>query len=144
MEFTTAVKEDLPKIIELYRQLNAGNDNLTPEKINEVWGIIEKNNIKYFIAKENNEITGSCYIAIIPNLTFNGKSIGYIENVITDANHRRKGIGRKLMEMAVSYAKEQNCYKAVLQSGIKRTTAHKFYDSIGFNGESKKAFELRF
>jgi GNAT superfamily N-acetyltransferase len=81
---------------------------------------------------------------IIPNLTFNGKSIGYIENVITDEKHRRKGIGKKILEMAIKYAKDENCYKVVLQSGIKRTAAHKFYESIGFNGESKKAFELRF
>jgi ribosomal protein S18 acetylase RimI-like enzyme len=81
---------------------------------------------------------------IIPNLTFNGKSIGYIENVITSEKHRRKGIGKKMIETAIKYAKKENCYKVVLQSGVKRTTAHKFYESLGFNGESKKAFELRF
>ena len=129
----------------MYKQLGASNSSLFG--INEaykIWDIIEKNNIRYFLAKENEKIIGSLYICIIPNLTFNGKSIGFIENVIIDHNYRQKGIGKKLMEMAAEYAKENNCYKVVLQSGIKRPEAHKFYENIGFNGSSKKAFELRF
>ena len=76
-------------------------------------------------------------------MTRNGKSIGFIENVITDKEYRRKGIGKNIMENAINYAKTQNCYKVILQSGNKRTEAHKFYELLGFDGESKKAFDLR-
>ena len=55
-----------------------------------------------------------------------------------------KGIGKKLMKMAIEYAKENNSYKVTLQSGIKWKEAHKFYEKIGFNGGSKRAFELGF
>jgi GNAT superfamily N-acetyltransferase len=47
------------------------------------------------------------------------------------------------MEKAIKYAKEQNYYKILLQSGNKRTDAHRFYESLGFDGNSKKAFEIR-
>jgi GNAT superfamily N-acetyltransferase len=77
-------------------------------------------------------------------LTRGGKSIGFIENVITDEKHRRKGIGKKIIKEAIEYAKEQNCFKVLLQSGNKREEAHRFYESIGFDGGSKKAFEMRF
>jgi GNAT superfamily N-acetyltransferase len=82
-------------------------------------------------------------LEIIPNLTQNGKSIGFIENVITDKEYRRKGIGKKVMEMAIKYAKETNCYKVLLQSNNKQKDAHKFYENIGFDGNSKRAFEIR-
>jgi GNAT superfamily N-acetyltransferase len=144
MEYCIAKRENLVNILELYKQLNPTNNDFSLEDANRIWDKIENENIKYFLAKDNDKIIGSCYIIIIPNLTFNGKSIGYIENVITDEKYRRKGIGKKIMEMAINYAKEENCYKVVLQSGIKRTTAHKFYEAIGFNAETKKAFELRF
>jgi GNAT superfamily N-acetyltransferase len=146
MEFEVGKRDDLYKIMELYWQVNDGSD-FSDEllmRVSKIWDEIEKNNIKYFIAKENDEIIASCYICIIPNLTHNGKSIGYIENVITDSKYRRKGIGRKIMEMAINYAKKNNCYKIVLQSGIERTDAHKFYENMGFNGLSKKAYEIRF
>jgi hypothetical protein len=32
------------------------------------------------------------------------------------------------MEMAIKYAKENNCYKILLQSSSKRKEAHKFYE----------------
>jgi len=50
---------------------------------------------------------------------------------------------RNIIKNAIKYAKEQNCYKILLQSGDKRTDAHGFYESIGFDGESKRAFEIR-
>jgi Acetyltransferases len=74
----------------------------------------------------------------IPNLTWDGKSIGFIENVVTDASYRRKGIGKIVVENAIEYAKEQNCYKVVLHSGNKRVEAYKFYEAIGFDSTSKK------
>jgi GNAT superfamily N-acetyltransferase len=143
MEYCIAKRENLVNILELYKQLNPSNNDFSIRNANKIWDKIENENIKYFVAKDNDKIIGSCYIIIIHNLTYNGKSIGYIENVITDEKYRRKGIGRKIMEMAINYAKGENCYKIVLQSGIKRTTAHKFYEAIGFNGGTKKAFELR-
>jgi len=147
MEYKIGNKDDLIGILELLKQLSENpysSENIDLEYINKIWNKIENNNIKYFLAKDNNKIIGSCYICIIPNLTNNGKSIGYIENVIVDKDYRKKGIGKKIMEMAIEYAKANNCYKVVLQSGIKRVEAHKFYEKIGFNGESKKAYELRF
>jgi GNAT superfamily N-acetyltransferase len=63
--------------------------------------------------------------------------------VITDTEHRKMGIGKTVMENAIEYAKEQNCYKIVLQSGNKRTEAHRFYEAIGFDSTSKRAYEIR-
>jgi len=48
------------------------------------------------------------------------------------------------MNIAIEYAKEQGRYKVTLQSGIKREEAHRFYESVGFDGNSKRAFEIKF
>ncbi|MDR0909696.1 MAG: GNAT family N-acetyltransferase [Spirochaetaceae bacterium] len=143
MEFGIAKKEDVADILVLYKQLNASNSDFSIADAHKIWDKIEKENIRYFVAKDAGRVAGCCYIAIIPNLTFNGKAIGYIENVVIDAEHRRQGIGREILKRAVDYAKEQNCYKVVLQSGSERKDAHKFYQSIGFDGNSKKAFQIR-
>ena len=45
--------------------------------------------------------------------------------------------------VAVDFAKEHHCYKVILQSGIARTKAHQLYENKGFNGASKKAFDMR-
>jgi GNAT superfamily N-acetyltransferase len=99
---------------------------------------------QYFIAIENNKIISSCYLAIISNLTRKGKSNGFIENVITDEKYRKKGIGKRIITMAIEYGKQNNCYKIILQSSFKRRENHIFYEKCGFDGDSKRAFEKRF
>jgi ribosomal protein S18 acetylase RimI-like enzyme len=142
IEYGILTENDLLSLLELYQQLNP--DDVINETIaKNVLKNIESQNIKYFIAKENGKIVSSCYICIIPNLSRGGKSIGYIENVITDVKYRRKGVGKTIVENAIKYAKEQNCYKVLLQSGNNRTDSYPFYESLGFDGESKKAFEMR-
>jgi len=142
VEYGILMEHELLSLLELYQQLNTDDvmDEITSKNI---WKNIEKQDIKYFVAKENGKIIASCYICIIPNLTRSGKSIGFIENVITDIKHRRKGIGKTVIENAIQYAKDKKCYKVLLQSGKKRIDAHLFYESLGFDGESKKAYELR-
>ena len=79
---------------------------------------------------------------IIPNLTHGGSPVGFIENVVTDSEYRRKGIGGRVLRMAVDYARDAGCYKVDLQSGSHRFEAHALYESAGFEGESHKAFQL--
>jgi len=144
IEYSIARKEHLPMILELYKQLIPEEIPIDIKMANEIWEKIENSGIKYFIAIENGIIISSCYLAIIPNLTRNGKSIGFIENVITDEKYRKKGIGKKVIEMAIEYGKQNNCYKIILQSSYKRKENHIFYEKCGFDGDSKKAFEIRF
>jgi GNAT superfamily N-acetyltransferase len=139
-----ATREDIPQLLELYTQLNPDDKPVEVSLAADIWEKAVENGVTYFVADICGHIAGSCYIAVIPNLTRSGSSIGFIENVITCAEHRRRGVGRQLLEAAIRYAKEQGCYKVVLQSGNKRKEAHEFYESVGFDGDSKRAFEIRF
>ena len=143
VEYGILLENEMVSLLELYKQLNPEDIIINEFTAKNIWNNIKTQHIKYFIAKENGKIIASCYICIIPNLTRGGKSIGFIENVITDIEYRGKGIGKNIMKNAIEYAREQNCYKILLQSGNKRAEAHGFYASIGFDGESKRAFEIR-
>jgi GNAT superfamily N-acetyltransferase len=143
IEYGLIKENELSSLLELYQQLNPTDEIMNEMAVKNIWKEIEKQNIKYFVAKENGKIIASCYVCIIPNLTRGGKSIGFIENVITDAAYRRAGVGKAIVEKAIEYAKEQNCYKVLLQSGNKRIEAQRFYEAIGFDSASKRAFEIR-
>ncbi len=145
MEYRTAERNDLQELIKLYKQLNPEEEIIDLEKAYSVWAATEKSNATwYFIALDDRKIVSTCNITLVPNLTRNGRPFAIIENVITDDNYRRQGVGKKVILNAVQYAKENNCYKVVLLSSSKRTESHRFYESIGFNGDSKKGFEIRF
>lgn len=141
MEIRFAEIADLQHILEMYKVLNPEDKPIDLSVAQDIW--IKSNYIKYIVALENDKIIATCNIAVILNLTRSGRPYGIIENVITDEKYRRKGIGRNIINKALEYAKEKNCYKVVLLSSIKRKEAHKFYESIGFNCNSKKGFEIR-
>jgi GNAT superfamily N-acetyltransferase len=144
MIYREASIQDLDSILNLYKQLNPDEKIIDIDEAKNIWKNVENNKwIKYFIAEDKNKIVSSCYIAIIPNMTRNGKSIGFIENVITDKEYRRKGIGKEVINKAIGYAKILNCYKVVLLSNQKRKEAHSFYESIGFDGNSKRGFQIK-
>ncbi len=144
MEFRRLTEQDLPSLLELYKQLQPDDEATSTEKSKAVWQEIENNpDIQYFGAVDNGRVVSTCYAVYIPNLTRNNRGICFIENVVTDKDYRNQGLASKVIDMAVAYAKEKDCYKAILQSGSSRVDAHRFYENKGFDGSSKKAFDMR-
>jgi GNAT superfamily N-acetyltransferase len=49
-------------------------------------------------------VVATCTLIIIPNLTRGGVPYALIENVVTDARHRRRGYGKLILEAAMAAA----------------------------------------
>ncbi len=145
MEFRELNENDLESLIKLYEQLDGANADFTVEDASSIWkSEIEGNkNIKYFGAFQDGKIVSTCFCLIIPNLTHIGSSACFVENVVTDMAFRGQGLGRKIMEMAIAFARERNCYKVILESASFRKEAHQFYRNLGFDGDAKKAFIMK-
>ncbi|MGL1892701.1 MAG: GNAT family N-acetyltransferase [Spirochaetaceae bacterium] len=136
--------EDLEDVLKLYQQLFPAEDYSSAETFSNTWlEIIKDDKITCYLTYEGNIAVATCIITIIPNLTRNQKSYAVIENVITHSDYRYKGYGKAIMEKATNYAIENNCYKVMLLSSSKRVEAHKFYEKIGYDGDSKKGFQFR-
>ena len=144
ISFRIATNADMPQLLKLYGELQPDDPPVDEKSAAAVWEQAMNRSVTYFVADCDGRVVATCYIAIIPNITRRCSPIGFIENIITAGDYRRRGVGRKLLETAIEYAKAQGCYKVTLQSGIKRPEAHKFYESMGFDGNSKRAFEIRF
>lgn len=145
MEIRELNEGDLESLIKLYEQLDGSNGDFTVEAARSVWkSEIEGNkNIKYFGAIEDGKVVSTCFCLIIPNLTRLGSSACFVENVVTDKDHRGQGLGKKIMERAIAFAHERDCYKVILESASYRKEAHQFYKNLGFDGDSKKAFIMK-
>ncbi len=55
-----------------------------------------------------------------------------IGGLVVDVNARRQGVGRALMAQAETWARKDGYAEVRLRSGLHRTEAHKFYQSIGY------------
>jgi GNAT superfamily N-acetyltransferase len=145
MECRTAREEDLEGLLALSRQLNPEDPPLDRDKALAIWReTASRDATRYFVADEDGVVVSACCVTIIPNLTRGGRPYAMIENVVTDEGHRRRGLGARVLRDAIEYAKGRGCYKVVLLSSVRRVESHRFYEAIGFDGNSKRGFELRF
>lgn len=143
MDSIRAVRpEDLASLLELYVHLNPDNAALPDEALLlPAWErILSDPNVCCFVADADGVLTGSCLLAVVPNLTRGARSFGVIENVVTHREYRRQGIGTRLIRHALQTAWDAGCYKVMLLSGAWREDAHRFYEELGFTREGKVGF----
>jgi GNAT superfamily N-acetyltransferase len=55
-----------------------------------------------------------------------------IWGLVVDETLRGRGIGRRLMEKAETWARKQGCHAVCLRSNVVRSEAHTFYQRIGY------------
>ena len=55
----------------------------------------------------------------------------YIDDICVDENYRRHGVGKKLYEHVVQFAKEEKCFNITLNVWAKNPSAQAFYESMG-------------
>ena len=138
-------EEELEQLLALYKHLHPQDIEPAEEAIRRAWRTIHSlpSVFQYFVIEQEGLLLASCNLSLIPNLTRGARSIGLIENVVTHPGYRMQGLGKKLIEHAISCAIENNCYKVMLLSDAKRVDSHHFYTKLGFNGDSKTGFAIR-
>ncbi len=135
-------REDLEALLELYVHLNPDNAAVPDDALLlPAWErILSDPNVYCFVAETDGVLTGSCLLAVVPNLTRGARSFGVVENVVTHKEYRRQGIGTRLMRHALQAAWDAGCYKVMLLSGARREDAHRFYEELGFTRDGKIGF----
>ena len=89
---------------------------------------LNKNHV-VLVYEENNKILASGTLLIESKLIRNCGLVGHIEDIVVDKELNSKGIGKKLLNELVSYAKNNGCYKVILDC---RNEIIPFYEKCGF------------
>lgn len=143
-EIRPANSDDLPGVLALYRQLNPGDPILDPSSAKAVWtALLSCGLTTVFVVDIAGLLVSSCTLAIVPNLSRGARPYGVIENVVTDADHCRSGLGRAVLHAALDSAWRADCYKVLLATGSQRETTLRFYEKAGFKRGAKTYFEIR-
>jgi GNAT superfamily N-acetyltransferase len=66
------------------------------------------------------------------NLGHGGTPSAVVEDVAVSPAWQGQGIGKRMMHFALAQARTAGCYKMALSSNLRRTSAHAFYESLGF------------
>jgi phosphinothricin acetyltransferase len=112
---------DIKQIINLWTYSFSRNFNNTLNT-----GYLNDPNSITMVVCEGNTIIGVASIHVIYKLS---RTLGLIEDVAVNKDHRGKGIGKSLVEKLIEIGKQKNCDKIVLNTSEKNS---KFYEKIGF------------
>ena len=134
--FRLATSDDLPAMLALYRHLSPEDPLLEPEQVRADYA-------RLLVADVGGAVVASCLLLIVPNLTRGGRPFAIIENVVTHSDHRRQGLGTRLLALASKRAQAANCYKLMLATGRSDEGVLRFYEQAGFTRGGKTFFEMR-
>lgn len=131
MEIRIAKSDDieilLPTLLELRPNLNAETiKEKLRNQINEGYQLI-------FIGDDKLAFALAGFRTL--NFFFSGKTL-YIDDLITNPNHTRKGYAGKLLDWIKKYAKENGYDHLSLDSGFQRKNAYRLYLNKGLEVES--------
>ena len=79
--------------------------------------------------KQNHQVIGTATLLIEQKFIHNGGKAGHIEDVATRKGYEGKGIGKKVILELIKIAKENECYKVILDCNEK---VMDFYEKTGF------------
>ncbi len=85
-----------------------------------------------YVAEQAGRLVGTYQITWIPYLSRAGSERALIEAVRVASDLRGQGIGRQMMEHALSLARERGCLLAQLTTDVQRPEARRFYERLGF------------
>ncbi|UWU71932.1 GNAT family N-acetyltransferase [Bradyrhizobium sp. NC92] len=139
-----ATQCDLPAVLKLYQHLHPHEAQPEAAAAERVWTtLLASSFMTVIVAQTADLLASSCTLAIVPNLSRGGRSYGVIENVVTHAEYRKLGLGRRVLAHALDLAARADCYKVHLATGSKRETTLRFYEGAGFERGGKTYFEVR-
>ena len=108
--------------------------DLNENKAKDVFNKIKSNpNHIVFVVILDDKVVGSTTLLIEPKFIHQGGNVGHIEDVVIAKEFQGSGIGEKLINFVLEYAKKNDCYKTILDCS---DDVKPFYEKIGFKKHS--------
>jgi len=138
LEIRPATIDDVPAIVAMLaddplgatRETDAG-DSRYLQAFREIAADPQQ---KLVVAVREAVVVGTLQLTVIPGLSRTGSKRGLIEAVRVRTDQRGGGIGRQLFEWAIAEARRSGCVIVQLTTDRSRVDAHRFYESLGFEG----------
>lgn len=136
--------DDLAGLLLLYRHLSPEDPPLAEADARPRLEALLGSTVAHLLVIEGGEgLMATCLLLIVPNLTRGGRPFAIVENVVTHADHRGRGLGKMLLGEALARAWSGDCYKVMIATGRQDERVLRFYEACGFRRGTKSFFEAR-
>jgi GNAT superfamily N-acetyltransferase len=133
---------DLDALLALYEDLHSNDDPLPARSsVEHTWESILAGAGSHYLGHfVDGALVSSCALTVVPNLTRGCRPYALVENVVTQAGHRRKGYATSVLRHALELAWSERCYKVMLLTGRSDEGIVAFYEAAGFKPDVKRGF----
>ncbi|MBC8268654.1 MAG: GNAT family N-acetyltransferase [Rhodospirillaceae bacterium] len=149
LTFRQAVEEDLPAIVALLADDEMGQQREDPSlplaaPYLKVFETIKSDPNQNLIVATNEEgaVIGTLQLFFLAGFARLGSWRGEIEAVRIAKQHRGSGLGKQMIEWAISQCRERDCKLVQLTMDKNRTNTRHFYEKLGFEA-SHEGFKLK-
>jgi len=132
MKIRKAKKADYKKIIELYADFVGQPDRYKSYNNDSFLKAMETPDFYIYLTEVKNRIVGFITFSKRTVIRYS-KPIVEIEEFYVAPDLRRQGVGRKLTQKVLNFAKKGDCQYVFLASSKDRIPAHKFYKVLDFD-----------
>lgn len=134
-------EQDLSSLLQLYTHLHEKSVPESSSRLEALCSrILSDPDHHIIVAEEEGQIVSTCVCVIVPNLTHGLRPYALIENVVTHADYRGRGLASACLSYAKEIAVRENCYKMMLLTGSREENTLRFYERAGYNRTDKTAF----
>ena len=145
MEIMAARTEDIPELSNLLNLLFEQEADFTSDYQAQCSGleaIIGNPEIgRIFVATCDSQIIGMINLLYTISTALGGR-VAMLEDVIVAPDGRGLGVGSKLIEHGIQFAKQQNCKRITLFTDAENVGAQRFYKRHGFEESSMTLFRM--
>lgn len=139
-----AQEKDLDRINELRKQVNDIHVEGRPDIFKAGFGAELRNHAQELLNRENSDIIVAERDGIICGMTCvdyvnkpetpfgNARCFYHVQEIAVDANHRRQGVAKELLEFMIADAKKRKLGKIELDVWEFNDSAIEFYQAVGF------------
>ena len=93
------------------------------------WTIMENTNIHTYVIERHGSVIGTATLHVLKKLIHGGSHVGLIEDVCVSNIYAGKGLGKQIIDVLAEVAKEEKCYKVILNCSEDNVG---FYKKCGF------------
>ena len=104
---------------------------LSPQEAEKALNERKSNGVRTYVAWDSHseEVVGTVSVLVERKFIHRGGKVGHIEDVAVRRGFQGNGLGRRLVEHAISEARRLGCYKVILSCFESLVP---FYSSLGF------------
>jgi GNAT superfamily N-acetyltransferase len=146
MELGTALPVDMPQLVELLGVLFTQEHELTPDPVKQRRALelilADPSRARIYVARQGGKAIAMAALHFTTSTAEGGKVAG-LEDCVVHPEHRRKGIGEKLLSYVLEQAKAEGALRVMLLTDGDNARAQALYRTMGFTPSSMLAMRLK-